>query len=105
MAGVARDHDGLGALGALLERVAEAVLNEQVAEIRALLPDYELRFASESPEDTLAAFGGEAWRVAERFVRRNVLGDGISRHIPQDVKVAVAVRDGGRCTEIGRAHV
>jgi hypothetical protein len=98
MAGVARDHDGLGALGALLERVAEAVLNEQVAEIRALLPDYELRFASESPEDTLADFGGEAWRVAERFVRRNVLGDDISRHVPQDVKVAVAVRDGGRCT-------
>ena len=34
--------------------------------------------------------------VAERFVRRNVLGDGISRHVPQNVKVAVAVRDGGR---------
>ena len=93
-----RGRDRLGAMAPLLERVAEAVLDEQVAEIRALLPAYELRFASESPEDTLAAFGGEAWRVAERFVRRNVLGDDISRHIPQDVKVAVAVRDGGRCT-------
>ena len=70
MAGGTRDHEGLGTLGALLELVAEAVLDEQVAEIRALRPAYELRFASESPEDTLAAFGGEAWRVAERFVRR-----------------------------------
>jgi len=40
----------------------------------------------------------EARAIAERFVRRNVLGDNISRHIPQDVKVAVAVRDQGQCT-------
>ena len=40
----------------------------------------------------------EARTVAERFVRRNVLGDNISRYIPQDVKVAVAVRDQGQCT-------
>ena len=42
----------------------------------------------------------EARMVAERFVRRNVLGDNISRYIPQDVKVAVAVRDQGQCTGI-----
>ena len=40
----------------------------------------------------------EARGIAERFVRRNVLGDNISRYIPQDVKVAVAVRDQGQCT-------
>ena len=40
----------------------------------------------------------EARTIAERFVRRNVLGDNISRYIPQDVKVAVAVRDQGQCT-------
>ena len=32
----------------------------------------------------------EARTVAERFVRRNVLGDNISRHIPQDVNVNYA---------------
>jgi len=37
MAGDTGDHEGLAALAALLERVAEAVLNEQVAEIRARL--------------------------------------------------------------------
>ena len=47
-----------------------------------------------------AKFGDDAWQVGERFVRRNVLGDDISRYIPQDVKVAVAVRDEGRCTGI-----
>ena len=41
----------------------------------------------------------EARTIAERFVRRNVLGDNISRYIPQDVKVAVAVRDQGQCTD------
>ena len=40
----------------------------------------------------------EARTITERFVRRNVLGDNISRYIPQDVKVAVAVRDQGQCT-------
>ena len=40
----------------------------------------------------------EARTIAERFVRRNVLGDNISRYIPQDVKVAVAVWDQGQCS-------
>ena len=40
----------------------------------------------------------EARTIAERFARRNVLGNNISRYIPQDVKVAVAVRDQGQCT-------
>ena len=40
----------------------------------------------------------EARTIAERFVRRNVLGGSIPRYVPQDVKVAVAVRDQGQCT-------
>ena len=40
----------------------------------------------------------EARAIAERFVRRNVLGVSISRYVPQDVRVAVAVRDHGQCT-------
>ena len=40
----------------------------------------------------------EARAIAERFSRRNVLGDSISRYVPQDVRVAVAVRDQGQCT-------
>ena len=40
----------------------------------------------------------ETRTIAERFVRRNVLGSSISRYIPQDVKVGVAVRDQGQCT-------
>ncbi len=63
-----RGRDRLGAMAPLLERVAEAVLNEQVAEIRALLPAYELCLPDENPEDTRAAFGGEAWRVAEEVL-------------------------------------
>ena len=51
-----------------------------------------------SEREILDNLSTEARTVAERFVRRNVLGDNISRYIPQDVKVAVAVRDQGQCT-------
>ena len=53
-----------------------------------------------SEREILDNLSTEARTVAERFVRRNVLGDNISRYIPQDVKVAVAVRDQGQCTGI-----
>ena len=49
-------------------------------------------------KEILDNLSSEAKSIAERFVRRNVLGSNISRHIPQDVKVAVAVRDNGQCT-------
>ena len=48
--------------------------------------------------EILGNLSNEARIIAERFVRRNVLGDNISRYIPHDVKVAVAVRDRGQCT-------
>ena len=44
--------------------------------------------------------GEEAYLTAMRFVQRNILHKEISRHIPQDVKIAVALRDRGRCTHI-----
>ena len=40
----------------------------------------------------------QAKATADRFVLRNVLGGRITRYIPQDVRVAVAVRDRGQCT-------
>ena len=49
-------------------------------------------------EEILDDLSNEARTIAERFVRRNVLGDNISRYVPQDVKVTVAVRDQGQCT-------
>ena len=50
------------------------------------------------PKDIFAAFGQEAWNIGDRYVRRNIIGDKISRYVPQDIKVAVAVRDQGQCT-------
>ena len=48
----------------------------------------------------IAKAGEEAYLTAMRFVQRNILHQEISRHIPQDVKIAVALRDRGRCTHI-----
>jgi hypothetical protein len=47
----------------------------------------------------IAKAGEEAYLTAMRFVKRNILHQEISRHIPQDVKIAVALRDRGRCTQ------
>lgn len=41
---------------------------------------------------------GHILEVAKRCVSRNILKTKISRYIPQHVKIAVAVRDHGRCT-------
>lgn len=38
--------------------------------------------------------------IAQRCVARNILKTKISRHIPQDIKIAVAIRDGGQCTHM-----
>jgi hypothetical protein len=38
--------------------------------------------------------------TAQRFVQRNLLKQPLSRYIPQDEKIAVAVRDGGTCTAL-----
>ena len=48
----------------------------------------------------IAKAGEEAYLTAVRFVQRNILHQEISRYIPQDVKIAVALRDQGRCTRI-----
>ena len=48
----------------------------------------------------IAKAGEEAYLTAMRFVQRNILHQEISRYIPQDVKIAVALRDRGRCTHI-----
>jgi len=46
--------------------------------------------------------GQESYTIASRFVQRNILDHKISRYVPQDVKIAVAIRDQGRCTDIDR---
>ena len=38
--------------------------------------------------------------TAQRCVARNILKTKISRHIAQDIKIAVAIRDGGQCTHM-----
>ena len=43
----------------------------------------------------IAKAGEEAYLTAMRFVQGNILHQEISRHIPQDVKIAVALRDRG----------
>ena len=42
----------------------------------------------------IAKAGEEAYLTAMRFVQRNILHQEISRHIPQDVKIAVALQIG-----------
>lgn len=61
--------------------------------VQALADTYD-----ESPEVILYGVRAEAIQTAKRFVQRHVFQEEISRYIPQDVKIAVAVRDGGRCT-------
>ena len=36
------------------------------------------------PKDIFTAFGLEAWNIGETYVRRNIIGDKISRYVPQD---------------------
>ena len=48
----------------------------------------------------LASVTGEVLLTAERFIQKNILKEKISRHIRQDVKIAVAIRDGGQCTHL-----
>ena len=57
-------------------------------------------FSSQSPERVLGVITDQVKLTAERFVARNVLNTTISRHIPQDTKIAVACRDGGQCTHV-----
>ena len=45
------------------------------------------------PKDIFTAFGQEAWNIGDRYVRRNIIGDKISRYVPQDIKVAFARRN------------
>ncbi len=57
-------------------------------------------FQAQAPVAILRGVGKATLKTAERFVQRNILHNEIARHVPQDVKIAVAVRDGGRCTEM-----
>ena len=56
---------------------------------------------SEGDESSIVADATrEAHLTAVRFVQKNILKQKISRHIRQDVKIAVAIRDGGQCTHL-----
>ena len=48
----------------------------------------------------IAIAGEEAYLTALRLVQRNILHQEIPRHIPQDLKIALALRDRSRCTHI-----
>jgi hypothetical protein len=65
----------------------------------ALLPFFSLfDFEADTPSAILAGVSKAVMKTTDRYVQRNILNTKISRHIPQDVKIAVAHRDGGRCT-------
>jgi len=48
----------------------------------------------------LARVTRETHLTAERFIKKNILNEKISRNIRQDVKIAVAIRDQGQCTHL-----
>jgi hypothetical protein len=82
---------------AVLEMLGTALLDDNQIIAAMLSTSFEEEHGHETPARILGALGEEAREVAERFVQRNLLGDRVSRYVPQDVKIAVAVRDGGRC--------
>jgi len=59
-------------------------------------------FAKQYPTTRMliALASKETIDTAQRFVQRNLLKQPLSRYIPQDEKIAVAVRDGGTCTAV-----
>ena len=59
-------------------------------------------FAKQYPSTRMliALASKEMLETAQRFVQRNHLKQPLSRYIPQDEKIAVAVRDGGTCTAV-----
>ena len=57
-------------------------------------------FQAQTPVAIVSGVGKATLKTAERFVQRNILHNEISRHVSQDVKIAVAVRDGGQCTKM-----
>ena len=82
---------------AVLDMLGTALLKDNQFMAMLLSASFEERHGHETPARILGALSQEAREVAERFVQRNLLGDRVSRYVPQDVKIAVAVRDGGRC--------
>lgn len=67
--------------------------------LEAMLPFADLiDFEANSTSALLAGMTDAAIRTVGRYIQRNVMNTTISRYIPQDVKIAVAHRDGGRCT-------
>jgi len=65
----------------------------------SLIPIFSLiDFEADTPAAILAGMNDAVIKTTGRYVQRNILNTKISRHIPQDVKIAVAHRDGGQCT-------
>ncbi len=61
------------------------------------------QYTNQSEGDTssiLARVTRETHLTAERFIKKNILNEKISRNIRQDVRIAVAIRDGGQCTHL-----
>ena len=65
--------------------------------------DHISQNAFQSEGDTssiITSVTGEVLLTVERFIKKNILNEKISRHIKQDIKIAVAIRDGGQCTNL-----
>ena len=65
----------------------------------ALMPVADLiDFEGNTSAALLGGLSDAVIKTTGRYIQRNILNTSISRYIPQDVKIAVAHRDGGRCT-------
>lgn len=78
--------------------VSSNVPNETMAKIFLSLAEQRSRSREGDEFFILRIATNEALEIAKRCVSRNILKTKISRYIPQDVKIAVAIRDHGQCT-------
>ena len=72
--------------------------NDTMAKIFLSLAEQRSRSREGDESYILRIATNEAMEIAIRCVSRNILNTKISRYIPQDVKIAVAIRDHGQCT-------
>jgi len=78
--------------------VASNISNETMAKVFLTMAERQSLSREGDEFYILRIATNEALEIAKRCVSRNILNTKISRYIPQDVKIAVAIRDHGQCT-------
>ena len=80
-----------------IQPVSNTMSNETMAKLFLSMAEQRSRSRERDEFYILRIATNEALEIAKRCVRRNILNTKISRYIPQDVKIAVAIRDHGQC--------